>query len=86
LRIAYTASFEKAWKTLEENEKKRAAKTLQNLIVNIRYPALRLKKIQGVHNIWEARVSHSIRMTFQIQDDVIILRNIGRHDETLKKP
>jgi len=86
LKIARTARFQKAWLELAATERKLAGKALQNLVENIRYPALRVKKIQGVSDIWEARVSRSIRMTFQIQGDIIILRNIGRHDETLERP
>ena len=86
MRIARTERFKNAWQELGETEKKLVAKALQNLVDNIRYPALRVKKIQGVKNIWEARASRLIRMTFQVQGDVIILRNIGKHDETLKNP
>ena len=42
----------------------------------------------GFEHIWEAetRVSLLLRMTFEIEGDTIILRNIGRHDETLERP
>jgi len=86
LKVARTARFKKAWKELNENERKLARKALQNLIINIRYPALRVKKIQGVNKLWEARISRSLRMTFQIQGNLILLRNIGRHDETIGNP
>lgn len=86
MRFIRTLRFKKAWKELDETEKNLAAKALHNLFDDIRYPALRVKKMQGVNNIWEARISRSLRMTFQIQKDFIVLRNIGRHDETLKNP
>jgi mRNA interferase RelE/StbE len=86
LKIALTARFEKAWKELEDAERKQAAKALKNLEANIRHPALGVKKIKGVTNIWEARASRSLRFTFTIQGDVVILRNIGQHDETLNQP
>jgi hypothetical protein len=31
-------------------------------------------------------VSRSLRITFQIEGDTIVLRNIGQHDETLERP
>jgi mRNA interferase RelE/StbE len=86
VKITRTARFKKAWKELSQNERKLPRKALQNMITNISYPALRVKKMQAVDNIWEARISGSLRMTFQIQGDIIILRNIGRHDETLGNP
>ena len=86
MKIARTARFKKAWQELTEEEKDLAGKALRNLATDLRYPALRVKKIQGVEHIWEARVSRSLRMTFEIEGNRIILRNIGRHDETLERP
>ncbi|MBI2830984.1 MAG: hypothetical protein HYX79_01855 [Chloroflexi bacterium] len=86
MKITRTAKFKKAWVELSEEEKDLARKALKNLATDLRYPALRVKKMQGVEHIWEARVSRSLRMTFEIQGNTIILRNIGRHDETLEHP
>jgi len=83
MRIARTESFRKAWAQLNEEQKALARKAIENLIADMRYPALRVKKIKGTENIWEARVSRPLRMTFQIEGDIIILRNVGQHDETL---
>ena len=86
MKITRTARFKKAWKELTEEENDLAREALRNLATDLRYPALRVKKMQGVEHIWEARVSRSLRMTFQIEGDTIVLRNIGRHDEILERP
>jgi len=86
VKITRTARFKKAWQELIEEEKELGRKALRNLATDLRYPALRVKKMQGVERIWEARVSRSLRMTFEIEGDTIILRNIGHHDETLERP
>jgi mRNA interferase RelE/StbE len=86
VRIARTEGFNKAWQKLTEEQKALARKAIWNLRIDMSYPGLRVKKIKGTESIWEARVSLSIRMTFQIVGDTIILRNIGRHDETLGRP
>jgi mRNA interferase RelE/StbE len=86
MRIARTARFKKAWKELKEDEKELARKAITNLANDMRYPALRVRKMQGAKNVWEARASRSLRITFQIVGDLIILRNIGHHDETLGRP
>jgi len=86
VKITRTARFKKAWQQLTEEEKELGRKALRSLATELRYPALRVKKMQGVERIWEARVSGSLRMTFEIEGDTIILRNIGRHDETLERP
>jgi mRNA interferase RelE/StbE len=86
VKVTRTARFKKAWQELTEEEKNLARKALGNMVTDLHYPALRVKKMQGVGHIWEARVSRSLRMTFEIEGDTIILRNIGRHDETLERP
>lgn len=42
--------------------------------------------MQGTGGIWEARASRALRITFEIRDDVLILRNVGRHDAMLQHP
>lgn len=86
MRIARTDGFKKAWKQLTEEQKSLARKAIENLMKDMRYPALRVKKMKGAGNIWEARVSRSLRMTFHIEGNIIVLRNIGQHDEILGHP
>ena len=86
MRIARTESFKKAWGQLSDQQKELARKAIEHLIADMRYPGLRVKKIRGTEHIWEARVSRSIRMTFQIAGETIILRNVGQHDEALGRP
>lgn len=86
MKIARTVRFKKAWERLTKGEKVITRKAITNLAVNIQYPALRAKKIKGAENIWEARVSYSLRVTFQIEGNTIILRNIGHHNKTLGSP
>jgi mRNA-degrading endonuclease RelE of RelBE toxin-antitoxin system len=85
VKITRTARFKKAWQELSKKEKALGRKALRNLATDLRYPALRVKKMQGVEHIWEARASRSLRITFQIESNRIVLRNIGRHDETLER-
>ncbi|GAH13464.1 unnamed protein product, partial [marine sediment metagenome] len=42
--------------------------------------------VEGAEALWEARASRSLRMTFRIEGDTVILRNIGHHNETLERP
>lgn len=86
MKITRTARFKRAWQELTEEERELGWKALKNLAMDLRYPALRVKKMQGTENIWEARVSRSLRMTFEFEGHTIMLRNIGRHDETLERP
>ena len=86
MKVTRTARFKKAWQELTQEEKELGRKALRNLATDLGYPALRVKKMQGTGHIWEARVSRSLRMTFQLEGDTLVLCNIGRHDETLERP
>ena len=86
MKITRTARFRRAWQELTEEEKELGRKALRKLATDLGYPALRAKKMQGTGHIWEARVSRSLRVTFELEGDTLVLRNIGRHDETLERP
>ena len=86
MKIGRTARFAKAWKQLNPQEKVVARKAIVNMATGLRYPALNVKKMKGIEGIWEASASLSLRITFQITGNTIILRNVGRHDETLERP
>ena len=86
MRLAITNRFKRAYGALNSADRSRADKALELLVTNLRHPSLQVKKIKGSEGIWEARVSQSIRLTFEVRGDLILLRLIGRHDETLRRP
>ena len=86
MRIARTDRFRRAYQRLTEQERELARKAIGLLVRDLRHPGLRAKKIQGAERVWEARASRSLRMTFQIEGDIILLRTIGAHDRVLDKP
>lgn len=86
MRIAKTERFDEAYIKLIAEERKAAQKAIRLLQNSLRHPSLQVKRIQGTSNLWEARVTIRCRLTFQIDGDIIVLRNIGEHDATLKNP
>ncbi len=80
MQIIYTDSFKKDYHSLTPAIQKQADKKLALLISNLRHPSLQVKKIRRTNNIWEARISISYRVTFNLVEDCIILRRIGTHD------
>ena len=86
MRFEYTDRFQRAYNDLTDQDAERVKKALRLLVENPRHPGLRVKRVQGTDRIWEARASLSIRLTFEMHGDLIVLRNVGAHDETLKKP
>ncbi len=86
MRLQYTDRFQRAYNELDDDAAERVKKAIRLLAADPRYPGLRVKKMQGTENIWEARASRSLRPTFEMHGDLIVLRNVGAHDVTLKKP
>ena len=54
-------------------------------IIDLKYPSLEVKKLKGTDSIWEARASKSLRITFNLKGNIIILRTIGEH-KILNRP
>ncbi len=81
-----TERFKRAYRKLESAEQELVKKALRQLMEDRSHPGLRVKRIQGTDGIWEMRAGRDIRVTFEIVNDVAVLRNVGHHDETLRQP
>ena len=86
MRFIATRRFENAYRSLPDELRKKIDKALRLLADSPRHPSLRLKKLQGTPGIWEARVDRNCRMTLEIRGDAFLLRNVGKHDDTLDSP
>lgn len=86
MRFRRTERFAKAYRLLQSAIQRKVDKALRLLASDPRHPSLHLKKIQGTDDIWEARVDRGYRMTLEIGEDYYLLRNVGKHDETLGNP
>ena len=90
MRVVYTKTFEKAYRSLPATIRTRVDKTIRLLASKEERqayrPSLRAKRIQGTADIWEASVTMKYRLTFQIYRGTLYLRVVGDHDEVLKNP
>jgi mRNA-degrading endonuclease RelE of RelBE toxin-antitoxin system len=86
LTIYFSDLFLQSVKELPEDVKRTLKKKLDIIADNPSHPSLRTKKIKGRENLFEATITMSIRMTWEYFEDGILLRNIGEHDRTLKRP
>lgn len=86
MRLLLTPRFQRAYGSLTSEDQERVKRALRRMTHDLKYPGLRVKKIQGTKGIWEARASRSLRITFQIEEGALLLRNVGRHDDALRKP
>lgn len=87
LRLARTERFKKSVLDLDQRTQRKFKKQLKLLLSDPRNPSLRVKKVKGTRAIFEARVNDSYRFTFEFGGESdIILRVVGHHNATLKKP
>lgn len=80
MRLELTKRFQRDFRALSEPIQRRVEKQLVLFLQNPRHPSLRIKKMEGFHDIWEGRITQSYRFTFQIREDTCVLRRIGTHD------
>ncbi len=86
MRLVLTNRFKKAYQSLAADDQGRVQKAIRLMSGDLRHPSLRVKRIKGTRDIWEARASKSLRITFETEGYALFFRNIGQHDQTLKKP
>lgn len=88
MNLVYTPRFAEAATRLSKEARAKLPKALRLLAEDYRHPGLQAKKIQGLceREVFEARLDQKIRFTFQVQGDVLILRNIDDHDTCLENP
>ena len=91
VRFIRTARFRRAYRKLDERYRELVKKALAQFVADRTYPGLRVKRLQGTDKIWEMRAGRDIRITFEFEESddgtsVVVLRNVGHHDPTLKNP
>ena len=85
MKLLFTKTFVRDYRKLPQEIQKAIEKQLDLLLANPKHPSLNIKKMQDPRDIWEGRVTESYRFTFQIEEDIYILRKVGTHD-VLRKP
>ena len=85
--IRFTRRFLKSFARLPAEVQDKIKKQIALLAENPRHPSLQTKPVQGASGIYEARVDIAYRMTYErLSEDTLVLRVVGKHDETLKNP
>ena len=79
-KLIYLPRFKRDYKKLPIPSRERVKNALFQMEKDLRYPSLQVKKIKSTKDIWEARASESLRITFNLEGDTIILRTVGEHD------
>ncbi len=86
MKLIVSPHFQKKVSQFPQSLKEIIQTKLELFFDNPKHPSLQSKKIQGTDGIFESRINSNIRFTWEYCEDSIVLRNIGYHDPTLKKP
>ena len=86
MEVLFTEQFEQAYEKLTNAEKRSVRKALTLLGDSPKHPGLRVRKMEGRKNTWEARPSRRLRMTFEMTGETISMRNVGEHDKVFRRP
>ena len=86
MEIILTGQFEHSYRRLATEDKEKVLKSILELEENPHLPGLRVKKMADRGNIWEARASRKLRLTFEMSGEGFILRHVGEHDRVLDNP
>ena len=85
MKLLFTRTFVRDYRALPKEIQSAIDKQLGLLLSNPKHPSLNIKKMNDPRNIWEGRITASYRFTFQIEEDLYILRKVGTHD-VLRNP
>ena len=85
MQLLRAERFQKDFRRLPRDIQAKLPATLERFMSNPRHPSLHTKKMEGVRDIWELRVSDNYRVTFQFVQEGVLLRRIGTHN-VLRQP
>ena len=79
MKYSTTTRFDRAFVGFPTGVRKAFRKQVAFLIQDIRHPSLRAKKYDESDDIWQARVTDTVRFYFRIVGDTYRLLNIRKH-------
>src|SRR3972149_5430594 len=79
MRILRTEAFKEDYKRLPNTAQKKFDEKIKLFMNDIHHPSLRVKKMKGHKNRWEASIDMFYRFPFEIHRDHYFLRRIGPH-------
>ena len=85
MKLLFTKTFVRDYRKLPQDIQELTDKQLGLLLSNPKHPSLNVKKMKDPREIWEARITMSYSLTFQVAENTYILRKVGTHD-VLRNP
>ena len=77
-------AFKKRFSKKSPEHKQAIEEALRLMVEDLNTPSLRVSKMGGRGDIWEARASQSLRITFEIDQGKVWLRTNCTHDQAYR--
>ena len=86
MKVAFSASFTEAFKSLAHDKRRAATRAVEKLMTAPPAVSLKLRRLQGSEDLWIASVNKGDRIIYRlVASDLIELLDIGTHDATYTK-
>lgn len=79
MRLEHTKKIRRALREFPKETQEVFYKQIEYLRKDLRHPSLRAKKYGGTTDIWQARVTDTVRFYFQVTGNTYLLLNIRKH-------
>lgn len=79
MNYSTTTNFDRAFEKFSPEVQRTFNKQIRFLLIDIRHPSLRAKKYGGTTDVWQARITDTVRVYFKIIGDTYRLLNIRKH-------
>lgn len=80
MELEPTERYIKDYERLPEQLRTQVVKKLELLVANMRHRSLRVKRIQGTADLYEASVNMKYRIIFRLTPGAYRLLRLGTHD------
>jgi len=78
--------FKKSYRKLNDRTQRAVDEVIQELLLDEMPPGRNLEKNKSVRNVWTVRVSQGYRLSFEVDGNIAILRNVGSHGNLYGNP
>jgi mRNA-degrading endonuclease RelE of RelBE toxin-antitoxin system len=84
MKLVPSPRFARSLRRMDAKTQERVRRELKLFLQDRAHPSLRYKAVQALKNesppVMEISISMTIRVTLQVYDDHVFLRNLGGHD------
>lgn len=85
MNVIFSKKADEVYLKLPQTIRKKIRKQIKLLKQDIHYPSLRVKKLKGESDLFEARIDYQYRLIFSFEGDTITVHTMGTHDTGLGK-